>query len=78
MVGYLGMEPRLLCPGRRKYPPLHEELVKKRSSVTYNGQFGYDYLPRSVIKKLQEEIKQDLEKFRKVKPNVVLPSQPPL
>lgn len=68
------MGPRLICPGRRKYPQLHEELVKKRSTVTYNGQFANDYLPKSIIKEVQEEIKQDLEKFRKVKPNVVLPT----
>jgi hypothetical protein len=78
MGGYPGTGPRLICPGRRKYPQLHEQLVKKRLSVADNGHHGHDYLPKSIIKELQEEIKQDLERFRKVKPNVVLPPPSPL
>ena len=71
MGGYPGLGPRLLCPGNRKYHDLHEEISNKQTQISYNGQFGFTALPRSVIAELQADIKEVLKKFANLKPDVI-------
>jgi hypothetical protein len=52
MAGYPAVRPKLLCPGKRKYHDLHEEIANNKVQIAYNGKFGRVYLPRSVIAEL--------------------------
>lgn len=75
MGGYPTRGPRLICPGDRKYPQLHEAMERKQDTLAFNGRYGIAMLPRTVIADLKKELANDRKKFKKIKPDVVLERQ---
>ena len=72
MGGYPGLGPRLVCPGNRKFPELHEEMSRKRQTIDLNGHYGMTALPRAVLAELKVELEEDKKKFVRIKPDVKL------
>ena len=70
--GYPGTGPRLMCPGRRRHPELHEQMEQKKTTIDYNGTFGTTMLPRTVIAELKKELAEDRDKFKKIKPDIII------